>query len=184
MEKAWPARGSGWIGKHGVLVSRPHGSWFTLSVMVINRSVDRYHEPHPRLAAIATFACAPVRPAHSPLPACSMRGCVFPIRQWRTSTRSRSASCGTGRAGLRLRRLPGSLPLQSQWAASGDPGRPRGPLGSCRQRRLRRSVATSLPSGRRHPHGACGLRWLRRSAALALGPMAACGPRRAQAACC
>ena len=50
MEKAWAERaGLGWIGKHGVLVSRPHGSWFTLSVMVINRSVDRYHEPHPRL---------------------------------------------------------------------------------------------------------------------------------------
>jgi epoxyqueuosine reductase len=50
MEKAWAERaGLGWIGKHGVLVSRQHGSWFTLSVMVIDRSLDRYDQPHPRL---------------------------------------------------------------------------------------------------------------------------------------
>jgi epoxyqueuosine reductase len=50
MEKAWAERaGLGWIGKHGILVSRQHGSWFTLSVMVMNRSLDRYDEPHPRL---------------------------------------------------------------------------------------------------------------------------------------
>jgi epoxyqueuosine reductase len=50
MEKAWAERaGLGWIGKHGLVVSRQHGSWFTLSVMVIDRSLDRYHQPHPRL---------------------------------------------------------------------------------------------------------------------------------------
>ena len=50
MEKAWAERaGVGWIGKHGVLINKEYGSWFTLSVMVINRSVDRYHQPHPRL---------------------------------------------------------------------------------------------------------------------------------------
>jgi len=50
MEKAWAERaGLGWIGKHGVLVSRQHGSWFTLSVMVLNRGLDRYDQPHPRL---------------------------------------------------------------------------------------------------------------------------------------
>ena len=50
MEKAWAERaGLGWIGKHGILISRKYGSWFTLSVMVINRSLDRYDQPHPRL---------------------------------------------------------------------------------------------------------------------------------------
>jgi len=50
MEKAWAERaGLGWIGKHGVLVNRQYGSWFTLSVMVLNRSLDRYDQPHPRL---------------------------------------------------------------------------------------------------------------------------------------
>jgi epoxyqueuosine reductase len=50
MEKAWAERaGLGWIGKHGLLVTRDHGSWLTLSVMVINCSLDRYAQPHPRL---------------------------------------------------------------------------------------------------------------------------------------
>ena len=50
MEKAWAERaGLGWIGKHGVQVSREHSSWFTLSVMVIDRSLDHYRQPHPRL---------------------------------------------------------------------------------------------------------------------------------------
>jgi len=50
MEKAWAERaGLGFIGKHGLLVSPPYGSWFTLSVMVCNRSLDRYDQPHPRL---------------------------------------------------------------------------------------------------------------------------------------
>jgi epoxyqueuosine reductase len=50
MEKAWAERaGLGWIGKHGLLVTRAHGSWLTLSVMIINCSLDRYDQPHPRL---------------------------------------------------------------------------------------------------------------------------------------
>lgn len=50
MEKAWAERaGLGWIGKHGLLITHRHGSWLTLSVMIINRALDRYDEPHPRL---------------------------------------------------------------------------------------------------------------------------------------
>jgi epoxyqueuosine reductase len=50
MEKAWAERaGVGFIGKHGVVVSRSHGSWFTLSLMVLDRAVDIYAAPHPRL---------------------------------------------------------------------------------------------------------------------------------------
>ena len=50
MEKAWAERaGLGWIGKHGIVVNREYGSWFTLSVMVLDRALDRYDEPHPRL---------------------------------------------------------------------------------------------------------------------------------------
>jgi epoxyqueuosine reductase len=50
MEKAWAERaGLGFIGKNGVLITREHGSWLTLSVMVLDRAVDRYDEPHPRL---------------------------------------------------------------------------------------------------------------------------------------
>ena len=49
MEKAWAERaGIGFIGKNGLVVSRQHGSWFTLSLMVLDRSVDAHDAPHPR----------------------------------------------------------------------------------------------------------------------------------------
>ena len=65
MEKAWAERaGLGFIGKNGLAISRGHGSWFTLSLMVLDRAVDAYDRPHPRLcgdcekclAACPTFA--------------------------------------------------------------------------------------------------------------------------------
>ena len=50
MEKAWAERaGLGFIGKNGLVISRGHGSWFTLSLMVLDRGVDAYDSPHPRL---------------------------------------------------------------------------------------------------------------------------------------
>jgi epoxyqueuosine reductase len=50
MEKAWAERaGLGFIGKNGVVINRKFGSWFTLSLIVIDRSVDSYDEPHARL---------------------------------------------------------------------------------------------------------------------------------------
>ncbi len=50
MEKVWAARaGVGFIGKNGCLITRSHGSWVTLSVMYLDRAVDRYDEPHPEL---------------------------------------------------------------------------------------------------------------------------------------
>jgi epoxyqueuosine reductase len=50
MEKAWAERaGVGFIGKNGMVINQRFGSWFTLSVMVIDHEVDHYDEPHPRL---------------------------------------------------------------------------------------------------------------------------------------
>lgn len=50
MEKAWAERaGVGFIGKNGVAINRRYGSWFTLSLMVIDRPVDVYDQPHSRL---------------------------------------------------------------------------------------------------------------------------------------
>lgn len=46
MEKPWAVRaGLGWVGKNGCLIHPRHGSWFTLSVMYLNRAVDAYDEP-------------------------------------------------------------------------------------------------------------------------------------------
>jgi epoxyqueuosine reductase len=47
MEKPWAERaGLGWIGKNGCLITLEHGSWVTLSVMFLDRAVDRYDQPH------------------------------------------------------------------------------------------------------------------------------------------
>lgn len=50
MEKAWAERsGVGFIGKNGMVISPRFGSWFTLSLMVIDVEVDGYDAPHERL---------------------------------------------------------------------------------------------------------------------------------------
>ena len=50
MEKAWAERaGLGFIGKNALVINREYGSWFTLSLMVLDRAVDAFDAPHPRL---------------------------------------------------------------------------------------------------------------------------------------
>jgi epoxyqueuosine reductase len=69
MEKVWAERaGLGWIGKNGCLISTTHGSWITLSVMFLDRAVDRYDEPHPNLCGDcdACLRSCPTRAFPSP----------------------------------------------------------------------------------------------------------------------
>jgi epoxyqueuosine reductase len=55
MEKAWGERaGIGFIGKNGLLIHRQYGSYFTLSLMILNRTVDTFDQPHPRLCGDCT----------------------------------------------------------------------------------------------------------------------------------
>lgn len=55
MEKVWAERaGLGFIGKNGLLISPTWGSWVTLSVMFLDRAVDRYDVPHPNLCGDCT----------------------------------------------------------------------------------------------------------------------------------
>jgi epoxyqueuosine reductase len=55
MEKVWAERaGLGFIGKNGLLITTAFGSWVTLSVMFLDRAVDEYDVPHPRLCGDCT----------------------------------------------------------------------------------------------------------------------------------
>jgi len=55
MEKVWAERaGLGFIGKNGLLITLGFGSWVTLSVMFLDRAVDSYDQPHPRLCGDCT----------------------------------------------------------------------------------------------------------------------------------
>jgi epoxyqueuosine reductase len=55
MEKAWGERaGLGFIGKNGLLINRVFGSWFTLSLMIIDRAVDGYDSPQTRRCGTCT----------------------------------------------------------------------------------------------------------------------------------
>ena len=49
MEKAWAERaGLGFIGKNGLLITREHGSWLTLSLTILDREMDSYDQPQAR----------------------------------------------------------------------------------------------------------------------------------------
>jgi epoxyqueuosine reductase len=55
MEKPWAERaGLGFIGKNGLLINPRFGSWVTLSVMFLDRAVDRYDEPQESLCGACT----------------------------------------------------------------------------------------------------------------------------------
>ena len=69
MEKPWAERaGLGWIGKNGCLITPSHGSWVTLSVMFLDREVDRTDERHPNLCGDCTrcLAACPTSALPSP----------------------------------------------------------------------------------------------------------------------
>jgi epoxyqueuosine reductase len=55
MEKVWGERaGLGFIGKNGLLINPVFGSWITLSVMFLDRAVDRYDTPLQNLCGDCT----------------------------------------------------------------------------------------------------------------------------------
>ena len=62
MEKVWAERsGIGWVGKNSCLITKPYGSWVTLSLMFLDREVDAYDTPHPKSCGDCE-ACLPACP--------------------------------------------------------------------------------------------------------------------------
>jgi len=147
MEKAWAERaGLGWIGKHGLVVSREHGSWFTLSVMVIDRSLDRYHEPHPRLCGDCDLCLRACPTGAFPAPG------VVDARLCLSFSDGGKPRVDPGRAfgrrwpDVHSAVMPArkSAPTITLGCLRAIPGKPRDPSGSCQRRRLQRWAATTL----------------------------------------
>ena len=114
MEKVWAERaGLGWIGKNGCLINPRLGSWLTLSVMFVDRAVDAYDEPQANLCgdcALCLRAC-PTQAFPAPGVVDARRCIAYQSIENRADVAGPAAP-RVSRAGLRLRRLPGGLPVQ------------------------------------------------------------------------
>ncbi len=184
MEKAWAERaGLGWIGKHGVLVSRQHGSWFTLSVMVIDRSLDRYDQPHPRLCGDCDLCLRACPTSAFPLPGVlDARLCLsyqtvenhgsIPVAL-RPALAGRAFGCDACQE---------VCPYNHGGLPPGDPRqapRPLGLMSATQIATLARDEFARLAAGT--PMARAGYHGLRRNAALALASDASPGARAALA---
>ena len=146
MEKAWAEwAGLGWIGKHGLVVSREHGSWFTLSVMVIDRSLDRYHQPHPRLCGDCDLCLRACPTGAFPAPGVvDARLCL----SFQTVENHESIPVALRRRwpGVHSAATPArkSAPTITLGCLRAILGKLRAPSGSCQRRRLQFSAPTTL----------------------------------------
>ena len=134
MEKAWAERaGLGFIGKNGVLINQEHGSWLTLSLMVLDRAVDGYDAPHPRLCGECRRCLDACPTGAFPRPGVvDARRCLaYHSVENHGEIPTEAAAC-LGRPCIRLRCLPGGLSLQSA-----RPARRRSASGSAPSRRAR-----------------------------------------------
>ena len=88
MEKAWAERaGLGFIGKNGLLITREHGSWLTLSLTILDREMDSYDQPQARRCGDCRkcLDACPTAAFPSPGVVDARRAC--PIRPSRTTSR-------------------------------------------------------------------------------------------------
>jgi len=161
-KKAWAEwAGLGWIGKHGLVVSRSTAHGSPLSVMVIDRSLDRYHQPHPRLCGDCDL-CLRACPTGG-IPRAGVvdaRLCLsFQTVENHESipVALRAAWPGVHSAATPARKSAPTITLGCLRAIL---GKLRAPSGSCQRRRLQILGPDDFASpGSRYPHGPCGLPW-------------------------
>ena len=178
MEKAWAERaGLGFIGKNGVVISRSHGSWFTLSLMVIDRPVDSYDQPHPRLCGTCEkcLAACPTRAFPSP-GVVDARRCLSYHTVENTAEIPDEIRANLGRQVFGCDLCQEVCPFNQGDLPLGDPRQAARPLGHMTANeiaRLTRAEYDQLASGT--PMRRIGYNGLRRSACLSLGTTSECG---------
>ena len=120
--RSWAERaGLGWIGKNGCLINPRLGSWLTLSVMFVDRAVDAYDAPAEQpLRRLHALPAAPVRPGAFAAPGVvDARRCISYQSIENQDVVPPPLRARLRRAHLRLRRLPGGLPVEPPPAARG-----------------------------------------------------------------
>ena len=163
------ARRGGVLRKEHAAHHARHGSWVVLGTVVTTAEIERSAAARPRLRLVHAAASTPARQGRSTSPASSTRPSAC-----RTGARHPAPCPSTaGRWGvrLRMRHLPGRLPLEPR---HGEAPRRRGPAGG---RGAHRLVARVARGGRRRPDRRGDRlyfprndpRWLRRNALTALG---------------
>jgi epoxyqueuosine reductase len=181
MEKAWAERaGVGFIGKNGVVINPRFGSWFTLSLMVLDRAVDAYDDPHPRLCGTCEKCLAACPTAAFPSPGVvDARRCLsyHTVENHAHIPNEIAANLGTQVFGCDA--CQAVCPFNHGQVAPGDPRqapRPLGQMDAAAIAALSEESFTAFASGT--PMRRIGYHGLRRNACLSLGATRA---RHAQA---
>ena len=129
------AAGLGWQGKHTNLVSREFGSWLFLGAIFTTLELPP-DAPEPTTAAAAAPASTSARPRRFPAPyRLDARRCISYLTIEHKGPIPRELRAADGQPHLRLRRLPGGLPLE-QVRAGGPRGEARARATSLRAPRL------------------------------------------------
>ena len=130
--------GVGFYGKNTLAITRRHGSWVVLGTLVTDREPSSRRRLWTPAAAPARSASTPARPARSTSRACSTRRAASRTGRRRPTPIPEPYRAAARRARLRLRHLPGRLPLEPRRR---EAARRRAAAGRSRAGRLARRVA-------------------------------------------